>query len=555
MANDEADNKILRPSPPYFWPDLRTILSDFKYSTLVPFQDCVDDSKAVAGLVSPIDHLGCEWLRTIIEENPDKTWNIILGVYGGCHTRNRDLLELHEVQNQGAGSVKFRVKAFETATAASTSLILVGQDNKIILAFGNSPNFGFRVREKHHLNLVVQPEAVLLNQWRSWFDWIWENSTALTNDTVQIPALVPATGTPEAAALWNQYLLTLDIASLSEIWTVDQTTGEIIPKDEAKKETKTITQEIGVPKSDPIAILVSEVIKKGSLITIDKASRVPPLDTPIPPAWFGDQSQIQRGLITRKTQIRISPFDDKTLRAIENKRKSVGTLVSKFSYPLADGVRWMPKSAVEPFFQEIQRANEEGKELLQTKISDGQLIPDIQKFLDDRRQQIEKDADAIFQQVTGKATSSKTHIDEILEKMEARLEKAFSANLLPQFTFSRIDFTLNEEGDWQSPWGQAFSLVWNSAEHCRKIFSDTFFMRGLKIGQTEYAEAMNVCDDWLVKKADEIRVDKIAADELETLSFIKDFDTPVRKKCEATLALIDGMGSEIAKKHLEIKTS
>jgi hypothetical protein len=535
-----SEDIILEPTPPYFWPDLRTVMAEIEYSTPVPFQPSISDAQSVAGLISPVNHVGCEWLRTTIEGNSERQWNIVLAVYGGCHTSSRDLSDLNELQ-ASFDNVNFRVKAFSIATAATTSMALVRDDGEITIAFGNSPNFGFEDENIHHLNVVLNPEAVLINQWRSWFDWIWENSAQLSEECVSIPALVPATGTPEAAAEWERYLDSLNKAT-SGGWAVDKETGELIPLDAEDKELTTITSKMGIPKADPAAIRISEVINKGSLITVDKGSRVPPLETPIPPEWFGDKAQIQQGLISRKTQVRISPFDDQTLKAIENKRKAVTSLIAKFSFPLADGVRWMPNDAIPLFNREIERANSEGVNLLQAEVLDGDLFVDVRGFLEQRRSQIQKNADDIFRQVTGSAHSSKSRIDDILERMEERLKKSISGNLLPRFSFSRIELKLTDKGDWNSPWGQAFSLTWHSAEFSRKIYSDPYFMRGLRVGKTEYANAMNVYDDWIVRDANKIRVDQAAEAEISILQTVRDSEASTQEKCLATLAIVDGHG-------------
>jgi hypothetical protein len=38
----------------------------------------------------------------------------------------------------------------------------------------------------------------------------------------------------------------------------------------------------------------------GALVSIDKLSRIPPLDAPLDPSLFGDASALQRGNVTRK---------------------------------------------------------------------------------------------------------------------------------------------------------------------------------------------------------------------------------------------------------------
>src|SRR5262249_55407603 len=120
----------------------------------------------------------------------------------------------------------------------------------------------------------------------------------------------------------------------------------------------------GVPEFDPLADFVAHLYPKGQLVTIDKLSRMLPLDAPLEPAWFGDAAERQHGNVTRRVSMRISIIDEHTLKEIEKRRKGLRDLLNKFTFGLADNTRWMPERARPLFDAEMQRVTEEGQKLV-----------------------------------------------------------------------------------------------------------------------------------------------------------------------------------------------
>jgi hypothetical protein len=78
---------------------------------------------------------------------------------------------------------------------------------------------------------------------------------------------------------------------------------------------------------------------KGVLVSIDKLSRIPPLDAPLNPSLFGDTSELHKGNVTRKVSMRVSIIDEKTLKEIEKRRRGLRILLTKFTFGLADNIR------------------------------------------------------------------------------------------------------------------------------------------------------------------------------------------------------------------------
>ncbi len=86
---------------------------------------------------------------------------------------------------------------------------------------------------------------------------------------------------------------------------------------------------------------MARLYETGAFVSIDKLNRVPPLDAPLDPNLFGDASELQRGNVTRKVKMRVSLIDEKTLKEIDKCRQGLRVLLTKFTFSLADNMRWL----------------------------------------------------------------------------------------------------------------------------------------------------------------------------------------------------------------------
>jgi hypothetical protein len=62
--------------------------------------------------------------------------------------------------------------------------------------------------------------------------------------------------------------------------------------------------------------------------------------------------------------MRVSLIDEKTLKEIDKRRQGLRRLLTKFTFSLADNMRWMPVTAKNLFESELKRINEEGQKLI-----------------------------------------------------------------------------------------------------------------------------------------------------------------------------------------------
>ena len=106
--------------------------------------------------------------------------------------------------------------------------------------------------------------------------------------------------------------LLADAASAATV-RVDEVSGEVILVSATEEPVASPTEALGLSKPDPLADRVARLYAKGLLVSVDKLTRIPPLDAPLDPSIFGDPSEMQRGNVTRKVSMRVSVIDEKTL--------------------------------------------------------------------------------------------------------------------------------------------------------------------------------------------------------------------------------------------------
>lgn len=213
---------------------------------------------------------------------------------------------------------------------------------------------------------------------RKWFDYLWGIAGPLRPDVAStMPNLVLPEGGVEAARLWEDYRR----RCLAHESATESPVGRRRP-----------TEAIGVPKLDPLSDCVARVFELGALVSVDKLSRIPPLEAPVKPEWFGVDSFRQTGMVKAQTSIKVAPFDESTLKKIDRLRRVSGELLPRYSFALADGVRWMPKQAMPLFEAALAAANDDAKKLLGQTMGD-----DIQAFLASQRERIRNDAQRMYE--------------------------------------------------------------------------------------------------------------------------------------------------------------
>jgi hypothetical protein len=291
------------------------------------------------------------------------------------------------------------------------------------------------------------------------------------------------------------------------------------------------TEALGVPVLDELGRRLTELYARGNLVTIDKASRIPPLDAPIKPEWLGVESLRQEGSVRREIKYRISVLDEPTLKKLENQRTKARDVLAQLSFSMGDNLHWMPNKARSLFEAELTRVNQEGRDLVLKAVG-----PDAGEFVSRQAQRVERDLNRMYQDFyPGQQLGSET-VAKVLADLTERLSRALGEHLLPKVSYAGVQFAVAGTSEWESPWGQALVLLLSIVEYPRKALTDGYFLRGLRVDRDTLLAAMDVCQDRAFQNGNRFE----AEEELKCIDRIMNSSASARDKCQALLKLMAG---------------
>ena len=218
------------------------------------------------------------------------------------------------------------------------------------VSVGPTENMGFAPASPSQANLASVVTAATFEACRNWFDYLWGIAGPLRPDVAaMMPNLVLPEGDVEAAQLWEDYrrrCLAHESTTEPPVRAVvDPESGEVVLVDPNNEVVPSPTEAIGVPKLDPLSDRVARVFELGALVSVDKLSRIPPLEAPVKPEWFGVDSFRQTGMVKAQTSFKVAPFDESTLKKIDRLRRVSGELLPRYSFALADAIVVKPVCA------------------------------------------------------------------------------------------------------------------------------------------------------------------------------------------------------------------
>ena len=521
------------------------------------FRNVLEHATKIIGITSSIDDQGVKWLQEIVKPPSNRCVLVVLAVFAGCRTRRNNLESLLDLQNDAElGQIQFRILPMEKDSGAPSNCLIASteKDPTPMFLVGPTPNFGIGNVDRTQVNLCFKAELDWIDQWGQWFDRIWAEAAPLTKSTVEIPALVPATGTSDAATMWQYYC---DICRNA----VDQYDGNISRRDtesikirsgQMENDSEDLSSTSQSPKGphlpltkiadllkiDPLQNRVTKLFKAGHQVTIAHSGAVRPLVVPISPRLLRQDSQIRIGSVVQRQSFSISAFSDNELKTINAFRRASRTILAKLGLPLAKGVYWLPNPAIELFKQEWRLKNNEAKETL------GQIVDgDAGGFVDGKKNSIWDDLNRVDQRLGGKGRVPDSTLERVLSDLKRRINHAIHGQLAAPVTYNEVRFLAQEESDGQAPWAQAEKLVLALARFPRKVIAHpkrTFF--GLNASDGDILTAMDVENDVILKYWQEspFGSEGRAISEEALLSRISTAEIGSRDRCEATFMLIDG---------------
>ena len=188
-----------------------------------------------------------------------------------------------------------------------------------------------------------------------------------------------------------------------------------------------------LPRIDNFEIKIAEIIKRGRAATVKY--KIPPLQAPLNPTFFGVESTKRVGTVTQKVQYKVDLFDKESQKKMKKYRKSVRELLTLCSYSLADALRWVPNGAAEMLDDLISRSASDASLELKNLLSN-----DIDAFLASRRKKISGNCQTFYQQMTGKKEIPEEKIDLVMKTLRERAEEALNGDFLPKVTYTEVSF-------------------------------------------------------------------------------------------------------------------
>jgi hypothetical protein len=494
----------------------------------------LSECRSLMVIVSGLDGRGVEYLRDLVSVSEPPQVRVVIVVYAACRTREKDLSDVLILEN--TEHLRAWVLPVSTWRQYSTWALVARKDSpNSVLWTASVGNFGLAGRVVDEAHLVIEADPLVVNQFVHWFSRIVDIATPLTADTAQIPALMPAQGTREAAERWDQYANRCTAAAVTRSFQAAiANSSEAGTVHSVQVVEKTIRDDLKIPEPDPLLQPLVQLFEKGDLVMIDKGSRIPPLDVPIKAEWFGISSFREVGVVSREVRYRISVLDERTNKALDARRKDTSSLREKFSFPLADGSRWMPHKAQGLFEAELKRKQEEGKQLLNSLISGKP-----EEWIKSKRDIVTRDADRQYEEFHSGKRMPKETINEILEALTDRFRAATSGNFLPKVSFIKTSFRPGRDSDQVSDWATARTLLRDVGEYPRAALKNrAYFFRGLEVSEKDLLAAMNVADDWFVDQWFQPESLGIAVEELGVLEQIDESALSDHNKCELVLDLL-----------------
>jgi hypothetical protein len=188
----------MEPNPPLVWPT----------SESLPPWIGVETAETWFAATSALDDSGVTAIQEWLKSPGAKSAQLIVLVYAACATTKDVLSRLLWVAAGWEGKLECAVLSTgHYHTDANGTAVLLQRPGRRFpqLWTSNTSNFDLTVAPDGRLNVFIDAEATLVGRWTKWFAALWERSAPLTPLTADIPALVPARGTEEAARMWEAY--------------------------------------------------------------------------------------------------------------------------------------------------------------------------------------------------------------------------------------------------------------------------------------------------------------------------------------------------------------
>lgn len=521
-------------------PDNRVLLRQRRHTEPTPISDLVKDAIFIRGTISGLDAQGVAWLRSQVVHPALKRCDLVFSLYGGCRTWDDVLLDALDLQDANTDRVAFRVLGRRIGPDRPANLLWLQAEmsESGVIVVGNVSNFMVGARwDPTDAVVVTAIDAAGADALRRWFDSVHAHSRALTSTTARAPRLRLPEGTAEGERMWREYLKTLHDAvsrglDLDAEVKADPETGEIVAAPE-----RTPTQTGALPKPDPVLLSVQTVLSRGTLVSIERVGRAPPLNMPIRPDFFGELAEERVGSAARRQSFSVSLFDEKTRKALDNLSGALADRLRGFSLMLRESQRWMPHDAFPLFEREIEDAQEKSRKAL-ADVTGGKTPEDFVAGLTGK---IEKDLIELAARIGARSKPTADLMERVTTGLKQRLAANLGRGMVPNVSRTAVNLPAHQD-ECQTPWGAVQTFLASAARLPREVIANPFRMRGLSAKPEPFLEAFDVFEDPLPRGfLNRRRVDDDAKRDLDVIDRIEadEVATP-RQRAHALYRLIKG---------------
>lgn len=547
------DQAIVKP--PYLWAS--GVLGrgqEFPYDWLP------DSLSSISGVVAGVDEVGADWIDYLLRWRPELHMALVIVVTPAGAT-NRDVLErlyLLTLQFESRLCIRLCTSSGQLPGPTTTLCFVDKEEPAYYLTMGPHAVIGNKPLEPSRTTLVLKPTIELLDSWRTWFVWQWQNAATLQLSLTEVPALVAAKGDPRAIELWETYrgLVASAMSDERSLQTdQDATVAVSSPTEEPASEhgpgsvteaeanqEKFLQEFLGLPSKDELFERLARIYSLGHLISVDKFSRVPPLECPAKPEWFGIARTKRVGRIKRDIKYSLSALSDEDTKTLEGIRTFLSRILPKLAFSLSDGQRWIPLKAKAILDRELAKESTDGAKLLETLINGN-----IEAYLKGQRERIAQDANDMAKEFSSDGTVRADALEDIFTAVSERLIRFKKGPMIPTYSLSSISIPPESASGHSSPWPQFLQLLHGIAVYPRECLSSHYFFRGVeRLTEDELAVAMDIFGDHIWTMRENRRVLGVAKSELALLEQLMAADADTRQKCAWVLMVIEGRGEEVA---------
>lgn len=502
------------------WPPAAVLAGAESLPTDIPPWDrLVSGAAAVFGILPAVSGAGVTLLENWLRRSSALRIRLVIPVYPGGRTRGEDLRRLHALQAAHPGRMRAGILPLAgVADRASLALCFAGAgSHSDYLAVGAYEHF--RPGQGSALGpalLCRLGEGVTL-QLLSYLGALEPYTRSIeTPGTVGIPEISLRKPTEVDQASWRAYRAPCVLASSQPA------------------AASMLADDLGLPvlrAPASFAETIATVYARGKLVVINERTRLPPLDAPVRPEWFGWSAETVAGALKASLRMRASPFTPDDLKVIERARTSVGPLRERFTYGMGTNLRWLPEGAAGLLVSEMERVDAEGRMEIDRLLGVG-----ADRFLRARRDKLWADACDIYERLGGRGEPPADTLDRIVEALRPRLEAALSGRVIPTISLLAVSFAAGET-EQVSPWDQAFEFLLDLARLPRKAHTDPYFWRGLRVEPETYLGSMDVTGDAAFEAETGAHE---CVHELDALRVIEHAEESALRRCERVWALIRG---------------